>query len=461
VPRNLDPLNEFTSNDVLFYGAFPIAFPLGCGLRKPGSVPEYDARHMLMQHSRIFAEDSNLIFIMFNQRQRHVVARSLVAKVKASPENFNAFAQIVNAPEFQMRCDEAARDPNGPVAQRLLRDMMPLLRISGGHVPYGPAERAWCISELYAICRCFGLPTFFFTFAPDYTQPQVLRIAISQPKFSGFPAKDEGFIESLCNWDKKGRPENSIFDNTFSVTDTHLRNLVRENGAARAMAYMSMKTAIFMALFGIQEDKLLKKTVPLSSRSPGMFGRARAAYMATECQGCGDLHGHSPIWIELTPDVLQRAADRESLRQVVAEVIDSMTVSSMGLCDHITCVVRNNIMGNRPCRPAWKNNPNRINNAIEFDMLVTTVLTAVQFHSHSDTCKKGKNGRYKCRLCFGRVPAERTRPIELSLLPRENNDNAREGPNERTHALHVDSNITQWTRRQPDWETATLPELDH
>ncbi len=32
VPRNLDPLNEFTANDFLFYGAFPIAFSLGCGL---------------------------------------------------------------------------------------------------------------------------------------------------------------------------------------------------------------------------------------------------------------------------------------------------------------------------------------------------------------------------------------------------------------------------------------------
>jgi hypothetical protein len=42
------------------------------------------------------------------------------------------------------------------------------------------------------------------------------------------------------------------------------------------MAYMSMKTAIFTALFGIQEDKLVKKAVPLSSRSPGIFGQAQA-----------------------------------------------------------------------------------------------------------------------------------------------------------------------------------------
>jgi hypothetical protein len=56
--------------------------------------------------------------------------------------------------------------------------------------------------------------------------------------------------------------------------------------------------------------------------------------MAMECQGCGDLHGHCPVWIELTPDVLQSIADQESLKRVVAEVIDTMTTSSMGLSDH-------------------------------------------------------------------------------------------------------------------------------
>ncbi len=134
---NLHPI----SNDVLFYGAFPIAFPIGCGLQKPGSIPEYDVRHMLMQHSCIFEKDSNLIFILFNQCQRHVVARSLAAKVRASPANFNAFAEIVNAPGFQMQCNTAARDSTGPVSRRLLRDIMPLLCISSGHVPFGPAER--------------------------------------------------------------------------------------------------------------------------------------------------------------------------------------------------------------------------------------------------------------------------------------------------------------------------------
>ena len=92
---------------------------------------------------------------------------------------------------------------------------MPLLYISGGHVPFGPAEHGRCISELYVICRRFGLPTFFFTFAPDYMQPQVIQIAISKATFS-FPAENEGFIETLCNWDEEGQPEN-IFLTTHSA----------------------------------------------------------------------------------------------------------------------------------------------------------------------------------------------------------------------------------------------------
>ena len=116
----IDPINEFTSNDTLFYGAFPTAFPMGYGLRKPGSIPQADALHMLTQHSGKFKHDANLIFMVFNQGQRHAVAQSLAAKVKSSPVNFSAFSNIVNAPGFQKRCDTAAQELNGTVARRLL-----------------------------------------------------------------------------------------------------------------------------------------------------------------------------------------------------------------------------------------------------------------------------------------------------------------------------------------------------
>jgi hypothetical protein len=82
VPRSTNPINEFTSNDENFYGTFPTLFPLGCGLRKPGSIPTADAKHMLNQHSAIFGDSATLIFIMFNQTQRHVVVKALAGRVK-------------------------------------------------------------------------------------------------------------------------------------------------------------------------------------------------------------------------------------------------------------------------------------------------------------------------------------------------------------------------------------------
>jgi hypothetical protein len=103
VPRNLNPVNEFTSNDQLFYGAFPICFPLGCGLQKTGSIPKADAYHLLNQQSGIIAKDYTVTFIMFNETQRHAVVQSLAAKVKASPESFAAFSNIVHDAGFQER----------------------------------------------------------------------------------------------------------------------------------------------------------------------------------------------------------------------------------------------------------------------------------------------------------------------------------------------------------------------
>ena len=46
-----------------------------------------------------------------------------------------------------------------------------------------------------------------------------------------------------------------------------------------------MKKALFKGLFGIDEDNDIKKTVPLSSRPPGIFGQTRAGANATEYQG--------------------------------------------------------------------------------------------------------------------------------------------------------------------------------
>ena len=95
---------------------------------------------MLNQHSGIFGNSATLIFIMFNQTQRRAVVKALAGRVKSGISNFATFSNIVNADNFQARCDAAALDPNGPDAWSLLRDIFPMVWFSGEPVPFGRAE---------------------------------------------------------------------------------------------------------------------------------------------------------------------------------------------------------------------------------------------------------------------------------------------------------------------------------
>ena len=99
---------------------------------------------------------------------------------------------------------------------------------SGEPVTFGPAERARTIADANAMVYRFGLLTWFFTFAPDYTDPFTIRIAVianrsrcSEPPLV-FPAEDGGFMSALWDWDGRGCPESTVFElryeNTFIIS---------------------------------------------------------------------------------------------------------------------------------------------------------------------------------------------------------------------------------------------------
>ena len=73
--REEKPVNEFTDNAIIIYGAFWCLFPLGQGLHSKGSVPVQDARRLVTQFHNRFAKQPNLLFLLANQMQRHAAAR--------------------------------------------------------------------------------------------------------------------------------------------------------------------------------------------------------------------------------------------------------------------------------------------------------------------------------------------------------------------------------------------------
>ena len=241
---------------------------------------------------------------------------------------------------------------------------------SGGPVRFGPAEHARSIADANAMVYRFGPPTWFFTFAPDYNDPFTIRLSVianrsrSLEPPPGFPAEDGGFMAALRDWDERGRPESTVFElgfeNTFTISNPILPNIIRKGGTARAKIYLSIKKAIFKALFGIQEDQDIKKTVALSSRPDGIFGRTRALLWSTECQGRGDLHGHIMVWTVLTPELLQFVAGKLRLAPIMSNLIDTMITSCRSFEDYITSVIRTT-MNQRPLCAIWKHQPDPVN----------------------------------------------------------------------------------------------------
>ena len=146
-------------------------------------------------------------------------------------------------------------------------------------------------------------------------------------------------------------------------------------------------------------DQHVKKTVPLSSRPSGIFGRTRAASLSTECQGRGTLHGHCLAWVELTPQVLQRLAGRAIFSEEISKILDTMIISSLDLPDHITSVLSDK----RPPVNVWREDCDPVNHPNDCRDYVTANMLATQIHNHSDTCKKGSHGSDHCWLAFKRV----------------------------------------------------------
>jgi hypothetical protein len=332
---------------------------------------------------------------------------------------------------------------------------MPLVRVGGAEVSFGPVERARAACDLYANCRRFGLPTFFFTLAPDYRDPLTLRLGISKPIYSGFPYNDGknedgsgGYRDALHTWDISGRPGNTFFEAEYKITTSHLQDIVRKNATAQAIVYMSMLKTVFEGLLGISMDEHIKKSIPLSSRQIGIFGRTRAASLSTECQGRGTLHGHCLAWVELTPLVLQRLAGREDFSEQISSILDTMVISSLEITDHITSALTDKL----PPVNVWRPDCNLEGDLVEYEKYIASNMKATQIHSHSDTCKKGSHGDKHCRLGFQRPPVSGTGPVELELVQQSDGT--------APHTVNALQVISEWRIEVPDWNIAGLSTID-
>lgn len=362
-------LNEFVSQEEIILGGWADLFLLGRKLPGSGSVPQAFSRHLLHQFDQRFARNMDLVFLLFNQLQRHSTCRGVQVMVKG--RLFQQFQNLIHADGFQARLEAAIQSPNLPDAKALLAEVRHLASLSGASVPWSPTERSRVLSKLFALSNFFGLPSWFVTISPaDMDSPFVIRI--SQSPLPVVRPLAELPIPSLA-----------------------LRAaIVNANPALAAWYYKLIVETFFSVLVGMApEDGLRAAPPPLRTRRNGILSLPLAFGAVTETQGRGTLHIHTVVFTVLSPALMQRLLGDPEMRQRVCTKVDSI----------IRCHLPD---------PIWTADVLAERDRLRSPATVIPygnwgdahlLARMVNVHSHTITCHKSVVGNVMCRLLMPRA----------------------------------------------------------
>ena len=173
-------VNEYEQNHVLLSGGFPHLFPRGLTEHIMGTAT---VKRRLQQSWFNFydarcARDSNLLFLLFNQEQRHAINRGVSFKIKNGGKMAQSFVDLCNEPDFQQQIDFAAENPDSDDALDLKDQIEPLIEIIENKISWTPRERKDSLGQLYSMAHFFGGASWFITISPNMShRPLALRLA--------------------------------------------------------------------------------------------------------------------------------------------------------------------------------------------------------------------------------------------------------------------------------------------
>ncbi|KZS02069.1 Uncharacterized protein APZ42_001038, partial [Daphnia magna] len=403
--RRHQPMSEFEGNDRLLYSAFPFLFLLGSGLRKPGSVPHRDCRHMLLQFTCNFATCHRFLFCLFDQLQRHAATRAVTTRFKNNPESLEKLQAWVADPAFLKDLARAARNPQSKSARTLVARVTPHIKTTSSNVPYSTAQRKASMQHLYALTQHFGMPSIFLTYAPDFASG-VLNLRLSLPSINNveLPASDDGILEAL-------RQQLDIHQN-IRLSQACLNERLASNPVAMGEFFRLLTNSIFTILVGLKPDGLARYTPELPSRKVGLFGVPLASFGVVEEQARGTPHCHAIVWGGLPPSLLQSVAGAPRLLNIIAGLLDRMVTAELEpetIAQHLL----SQFNGNRLGRVATFIAHCPINEPREFTEDVQRAASFANLHSHTTTCHKGTQGKISCRLGRPGPDAEKTHVVQL------------------------------------------------
>lgn len=236
----------------------------------------------------------------------------------------------------------------------------------------------------------FGLPSVFFTYAPDDVNGTLnIRLSLPQKDNNNFPADGTGLSEAIQN--------SAAAFQEVPITPHHLRFLLAKGPLAAAEIFRLLTETVFTTLLGTPTEHSSRKTVPLPSRKSGVFGVPIASFGCVEEQARGSLHLHVVYWGSLPCHLLQNSAIYPELLCTVAKAIDEMFKAEVVLEAHVEQLI-DKFNGVNPVKPSLLKAHHPIRNPEEFNQDVQKIVVMCNCHSHSHTCHAGKFGKIGCRM---------------------------------------------------------------
>lgn len=180
-----DPVNEFNGFAELLSLAFPLCFPLGLtdlDFCSSGPMKKLQLERLLKFYDGRASKNDRLLLYLAQMFMRHRAISNITAKTKI--DSGKDLVTYLNSEQYDIDCNAAAVNPKGTAGKILRTKIGPLIRLTGGKVPWGPLERLGAVSHLYAMHHTFGPPTFFVTFSPKVSSTTITPAWLTQLTYS-------------------------------------------------------------------------------------------------------------------------------------------------------------------------------------------------------------------------------------------------------------------------------------
>jgi hypothetical protein len=429
VNRSADPICEFTDNDSLILRSFPYLFLFGKGIPTRGSLSQQFLDHLLFQFDGRFATEARLLFLLFNQKQRHLVARSVskrlsVEGLKIDVNSNVQILKILKNASFEDSLKEARMTGRFPA---LLQPLLNHMNITSSALPLSSGEAKMNVSRLVAMLHYFGLPAWWLTISP--------------PEFD--------------NWMSLELAHNGSNLNRITLCNSKIDRvaLCNSNPVAIARGFSNLLQKLVENLFKCPLWNIRKTGE--KNHQIGILGELQAYFIVIESQARGSLHAHALLWGTVPPKMIQRLIDHEPICNELNLMLDSMIRAYFPLACHSAEAERH--FAQVPATSTFLNPvpcPLRTPEQYYCHYYQAAIPTHVHSKLHAPTCHKGRAGKTSCRMGFPQGIIEKTGFLELH---EENGDIISKPPcpqspqssNDVLSAIISDKRIIVWELARP------------